>query len=117
MTMTATQELELVLFDGDNSHCYFDVDQCKDIAHFGMALGVPGFIYNHNLHEWFNENYEEIECYLNTWCESLGEHDSYIQWLSSRKDIDTHLELKQAAVWAYVELKCYDFLCENDIDF
>ena len=124
-TMTANNtDLELTLFGGGNDptvmQCaVFDVDQCKDIATHGMAQGVAGFIYNHNLYEWFNDNYEEIEEYLNGYVADLyctDEFNNYIQYLGSLGS-DDHLDLKAKAVWMYVECKCYEFLSENDIDY
>ena len=117
--MTIATAPELVLFDGDNSHCYLDLSTCKDIATHGMAMGVPGFIYNHNLWEWFNENSDEIESELNCFVEDAygDEYRNYIHWLSSTQDIADHLSLKQAAVWAYVEIKCYNFVLEHCPDF
>ena len=124
MTLSMTNtDLELTLFGGGNDptvmQCaVFDIDQCKDIATHGMAQGVAGFIYNHNLYEWFNDNHEEIEDYLNNWVDDnflSTEYNSYIQYLG--KDCSDHLDLKAKAVWMYVECKCSDFLIENEIDY
>ena len=124
-TMTAnTTDLELTLFGGGNDptvmQCaVFDVDQCKDIATHGMAQGVAWFIYNHNLYEWFNDNSEEIEEYLNNWvdeCFCSDDHKNYVEYLGSLGCSD-HLDLKARAVWMYVECKCNDFLSENNIDY
>ena len=116
-------DLELTLFGGGNDPtvmqvAVFDVDQCKDIALHGMAQGVAGFIYNHNLYEWFNDNYEEIEEYLNEWVEDTfgsTKYYSYINYLGT--ECGDHLDLKAKAVWLYVECKCIDFLNANDIDY
>ena len=68
-TLTNTADLELTLFGGGNDStvmqcAVFDVDQCRDIATHGMAQGVAGVIYNHNLYEWFNDNREGIGSYV-----------------------------------------------------
>ena len=112
---TATKEL--TLFTDGPQIARFDIDQCRDIATHGMAQGVSGFIYNHNLWEWFNENTEEIETYLNEWVENCCDQNvnSYIQLLGAR--CDDHLQLKADAVWMYVEQKCNDFLIENDPNY
>lgn len=114
---TKPAETELILFtDGPQQAC-FDLDQCRDIATHGMAQGVSGFIYSHNLWEWFNENTDEIESYLNEWIDNCcdGNVNSYIQYLGSK--CEDHLQLKADAVWLYVEQKCNDFLIQNDPNY
>ena len=117
---TTTEEQTLVLFDGDNSHCYLDLDTCRDICTYGMAQGVLGFIYNSNLREWFNENSDEIEDYLNDYIDGVygsSEYKNYIHYLASQHDTCDHLQLKQQAVWMYVECKCFDWLSIHDDEF
>ena len=122
---TTTMAPELTLFGGGTdptvmNEATFDLDQCRDIATHGMAQGVAGFIYNHNLYEWFNENSDEIEKFLNQLVSdshTTDEYKNYIHYLSETQDIDDHLALKAAAVWFYVESKCYNFVVEHDPNF
>ena len=113
---TATKATTLVLFNGENSNCYLDLDKCRDIVNHGMAQGVSGFIYNHDLIEWFDENDDEIESELNCYVEDIysGEYCNYIHWLSATQNICDHLTLKQCAVWAYVVIKCAEFVSAHD---
>lgn len=106
---------ELVLFTDGPQQAMFDLDECRDIANHGMSQGVAMFTYNHNLYEWFNENSEEIESYLNTWIEECGLGNSYIQFLAPK--CNNHLDLKAQAVWLYVEQKVHSYLVENDPNY
>lgn len=111
----APPTVELVLFEDGPQQAHFDLDQCRDIATHGMAQGVSGFIYNHNLYEWFNENSEEIESFLNDWIKDTGLAETYIQHIG--KQCEDHLDLKAKAVWMYVELQCYAFVSKHDPEF
>ena len=110
-----TMTKELTLFQGGPQQAVFDVDQCIDIATHGMAQGVPMFIYSHNNYEWFNENSEEIESHLTCWLEDNGFDESICVYFG--RTCDSILDLKEQLVWAYVEIKCADFLVDNDIDY
>ena len=45
----------------------FDIDELKDIADHGMAMGVSGFIYYHENTAIFDEHDDEIQDYLSDW--------------------------------------------------
>ena len=110
-----TMTKELVLFQDGPQQAVFDVDECKDIATHGMAQGVPMFIYSHNNWEWFNENSSEIESLLTDWLYDNGLCESLCSYFG--KTSESVLDLKEQLVWAYVEIKCADFLVDNDIDY
>ena len=113
--MTQTMTKDLVLFEDGPQQAYFDLDDARDIVCHGMAQGVPMFIYRHNNIEWFNENCEEIEDFLNQWVDdTYGSGNAISQF---GEDCSTILELKEKLVWAYVEIKCYQYLVENDPNY
>ena len=110
---SATQTRELVLFN--NEYYSFDLDQCQDIVNHGMAQGVSGFTYNHELEQLFNENHEEIEDYLNQYCNDIFGDGTYIQHYC--EGCMTVSDVKTQAVWAYVECMCHSFLCKHHPDY
>ena len=110
-----TMTKELTLFQDGPQQAVFDVDECKDIATHGMAQGVPMFIYSHNNWEWFNENSKEIETFLTEWLDENGFHESLCVYFG--RTCDSLLDLKEQLVWAYVEIKCANFLVDNNIDY
>ena len=87
-----------------------DTDQLVDIINHGMSAGVNGFIYHNELIESFNLFEDEINTYLNCKCDDYY-GKSWIQHLTN-VHIDCIDDLKQDAVWLYVEFKAYDILTE-----
>ena len=107
------------IFPGSESESVatFDVEQLCDIANHGMAQGVSGFIYTRDNVAWYDENEDTIEEYLSDWYhDNLGE-DNYIGAIAggstggSKYPVGSIDELKNRMVWAYVELKAHDILC------
>ena len=76
-----------------------DLDECKDVAEYGCAAGVSGFIYSSELAEFFDKYEDEIECELDSY--GLKYDD-----LLDTSEFYTMQELKEKAVWAIVELYC-----------
>ena len=114
--MTATVTRTFDILDRE-----FDVDELKDIVTHGMSAGVGGFIYTRECVDKFNENDDEIEEYLSDWYhDNMGENN-YIGAIAGDENnsysVGSIDELKNRMVWVYVELKAYDILSENDIDF
>jgi hypothetical protein len=77
-----------------------DLDECKDVAEYGMASGVSGFIYSTEIAEFFDKYEDEIETEL----------DAFGFKYSDLVDTDefwTMQELKEKAVWCIVEMYCH----------
>lgn len=76
---------------------FTDADEIKDVANYGCAGGVSGFIYYTETTQFFDEYEDEIYDYLND-CEY------------SMKDFvdqgSTITSLKNNMVWCVVELWC-----------
>ena len=95
----------------------FDVDELRDIATHGMRGGVSGFIYTKDNVAWFDENEDTIEEYLSDfYFDTMGVRN-YIQEIAQHTNPQSIDELKTHMVWAYVELKASEILCENNIDY
>jgi hypothetical protein len=77
---------------------FTDADEIHDVANHGCIGGVGGFMWNHEVAEFFDQYEEEIYDYLND-CE-LSMKD-FIQ-----NDGCTITTLKVNMVWATVELWC-----------
>ena len=109
MTATVTRSFDILDVE-------FDVDQLKDIVHHGMAGGVAGFIYTRDCVDKFDENDDEIQDYLSDWVyDNIGNGESSFKYFAPECEDIT--QLKNKLVWAYVELKAFDILSENDIEF
>ncbi len=93
----------------------FEVDELKDIANHGMSGGVSGFIYSTELMECYDKHEDTILDCLDAFADDLGEQ-SGTAWVikSFTKDDDdcfyTMQDIKEHAVWMYVELKAYEIL-------
>ena len=77
-----------------------DMDEIKDVAEYGMASGVSGFIYSTEIAEFFDKYEDEIETELDT----LG--FTYSD-LVDTDEFWTMQELKEKAVWCIVEMYCH----------
>ena len=77
---------------------FTDADEIRDIANHGCQGGVGGFIWNHEVCEFFDQYEEEIYDYLN---------DCDLSMKDFVKDSGaTITTLKVDMVWAAVELWC-----------
>ena len=90
----------------------FDTDQLVDIANYGMKQGVANFIYYRDNVKHFDDNEDEIEEYLSDFYHDNMGVDNYIAEIAHNSNPCSIVELKSSMVWAYVELKAYDILCE-----
>ena len=89
----------------------FDLDELKDIANYGMAQGVGGFIYTKELRDIFDEHDDEIQDFLSDWVhDNIGGDEGSFTYFA--KDVEDITQLKGKLVWAYVELKAYDCLVD-----
>ena len=112
--MTTTVTRSYTILDTE-----FDVDQLKDIVTHGMSGGVSGFIYTRDCVDKFNEFDDVIEEYLSDWYHDNMDENNYIGAISSNGTfpVGSIDELKNRMVWVYVELKAYEILSENGIEF
>ena len=76
---------------------FTDADEIKDVANYGCAGGVSGFIYYTETTQFFDEYEDEIYDYLND-CEM-----SMIDFVDRGSTITS---LKNEMVWCVVELWC-----------
>ena len=90
----------------------FEVDELVDIATYGMAQGVSGFIYYRDNVKHFDDNEDEIQDYLSDWVADNIGHDAGGSFAYFAPDVEDITQLKGKLVWAYVELKAHDILCE-----
>ena len=77
---------------------FTDLDEIKDVANYGCAGGVSGFIYYHETSEFFDEHEDEIYDVLN----DAG--------YSMKNFVDTGstiTSLKNEMVWCVVEMYCH----------
>ena len=109
--MTATVSRTFSILDHE-----FDVDQLLDIVNHGMSAGVSGFIYTRECVDKFDENDDEIQDYLSDWVyDNLGDDESSFKYFAP--DCEDISQLKNKLVWSYVELKAFEILSENNIEF
>ena len=91
-----------IMTDLYNALCdrFDDMDEIKDVAEYGCAAGVSGFIYSTELCEFFDKHEDEIELEL----DGLGYrfHD-----LVDTDEFYTMQDIKEQAVWVIVETFCH----------
>ena len=95
----------------------FDLDQLADIANHGCVAGVSGFIYSSELCIVYNENEDHIWEYLDEQADNMGENNGFrmvINAIERKQDTWTMQEVKELAVWMYVELTALETLTEYD---
>ena len=96
----------------------FDIDELKDIVNHGMSAGVSGFIYYHENVKHFDDNDDEIQDYLSDWLfDNMPGYDATGSFAYFAPECEDITQLKNKLVWAYVELKASEILCENNIDY
>ena len=78
---------------------FTDNSEIRDVANYGCAGGVSGFIYSSELFEFFNEHESDIEDVL---------HELGFTFASLVADPDdwTFQELREKSVWIVVEYYC-----------
>ena len=84
-----------------------DIDEIRDVANYGCAAGVSGFIYYHETEKFFDEYEDEIYDYLNDMDLSLA------TFVDSDSTIT---QLKCQAVWAVVEGWCQAQLMAHELE-
>jgi hypothetical protein len=87
----------------------FDNDELEDIATHGCSAGVSGLTYYKETTALFDEHDDEIQDFLSDWYYDCigGDEGSFTYFARKVEDIT---QLKNALVWAYVELKAQSIL-------
>jgi hypothetical protein len=94
----------------------FDMDALNDIANYGCAAGVSGFIYSSELADVFDENEDDIWNFLDEFAFDLGEKSGIqmvIDCITRDDPFYTMQEVKEKAVWMFVELFAVQLLQRN----
>ena len=110
--MTATSVKTFTILDQE-----FDMDALNDIAKHGCEAGVSGFIYSSELHDVFDKHEDKIFDYLDDYADQLGEKSGMqmiINYLTRDDDYYCMQDIKEKAVWMYVELNAVDLLLRNE---
>jgi len=92
----------------------FDMDALNDIAKYGMAHCVPGFVHSSDLHDIYEEHEDTIMAYLDEQAFDLGEDNGFRMVLNCMDrlgiEYDTLQIFKEHAVWMFVELSAVQLL-------
>lgn len=112
--MTATLTKTFTILDHE-----FDIDQLNEIATHGMSQGVNGFIYSSELHDIFERHEHVILDALDSYADDIGASSamSMITESIQRGDDEHHYtmqDIKETAVWMYVEMVAHNILVENE---
>ena len=110
--MTVTAVKTFTILDQE-----FDMDALHDIATHGCAAGVSGFIYSTELCEVFDKHEDKIFDYLDDYADQLGEKSGMqmiINYVTRDDEYYTMQDIKEKAVWMYVELNAVDLLISNE---
>ncbi len=86
---------------------FTDADEIKDVANYGCAGGVSGFIYYHETSAFYDEHEDEILDYLS---------DCGITIKDLCDENDTIAMLKNTLVWCVVECWCQAQDCVNEME-
>ena len=119
-SMTQTMSPYHVIFEAEPGYtdAAFTIEELRDIVNHGMSVGVPMFTYTKDNVAWFDENQDIIEEYLSDWYQDNMGEDNYLARIAESNDfIDSIDELKTRMVWAYVELKAHEILCQVDPNY
>ena len=91
----------------------FELDQLRDIAQFGAVVGVNGFIYSSELHDVWERYSDEVTDYLEDYADACY-GKSWESMIVDQLDSDdwTMQELKENAIWTYLELRAQEETAE-----
>ena len=106
MTATMTRSVDIL-------NRTFEYDELCDIARYGANAGVSGFIYSSELHDVWERYSDEVTDYLDDDADAcFGK--SWESMIVDQLDSDdwTMQELKEKAIWAYLELRAQEETAE-----
>lgn len=95
----------------------FELDELGDIATHGCAAGVHGFIYTIEILRAYDKYEDEILEALDQFADDLGEGNALKLCMNSveRRGMDpTMNNIKETAVWTYVEMTAYNLCIDNN---
>ena len=85
---------------------FTDDSEIRDVASYGCISGVSGFIYYHETIAFFNQHQGDIEEWL------FSDHEfTLVDFCKNAEDVD---QLKNAMVWAAVDLYCQERTIYNE---
>ena len=85
---------------------FTDESEVRDVASYGCISGVSGFIYSRETIAFFNQHQSDIENWL------LSDHEfTLADFCKNAEDVD---QLKNAMVWAAVDLYCQERTIYNE---
>ena len=85
---------------------FTDESEVRDVASYGCISGVSNFIYYRETIAFFDQHQNDIENWL------LNDHDfSLVDFCKNAEDVD---QLKNAMVWAAVDLYCQERTIYNE---
>ena len=94
----------------------FDMDALNDIATHGCVAGVSGFIYSSELADVFDKHEEDIWTFLDEHAFDLGLNSGIqmvVDYVTKDDPFYTMQEIKEKAVWMFVELFAVRLLQRN----
>ena len=95
----------------------YTLEELGDIATHGCSAGVNGFIYTIEILRAYDKYEDEILEALDQFADDLGEKSSLhmlINTIERRKMDPTMNNIKETAVWTYVEMTAYNLCCDNN---
>ena len=106
MTATMTRSYDIL-------NRTFEYDELKDIAQYGANAGVSGFIYSSELYDVWEKYEDEITDYLEEFAQSCLDK-TWEAMIVDTLDCDdwTMQELKEKAIWCYLELRAQEITAE-----
>ena len=85
---------------------FTDESEVRDVASYGCIAGVSGFIYYRETIAFFDQHQSDIENWL------LCDHEfTLVDFCGDAEDVD---QLKNAMVWAAVDLYCQERTIYNE---
>ena len=101
---------------GDSAQLVESFDKLADAFGYYQSVcsSVPQSVYDDGVELVYDtdDNEDEIEEYLSDFYHDNMGVDNYIAEIAHNSNPCSIVELKSSMVWAYVELKAYDILCE-----
>ena len=92
----------------------FDMDALNDIATHGCAAGVSGFIYSSELADVFDKHEEDIWNFLDDTAYCMDDKSGIQMVIDTiNDDFYTMQDIKEKAVWLFVELFAVQLLQRN----
>ena len=115
ITNTQNMDTETELFEILDEE--YTLEELGDIATHGCASGVSGFIYTIEILRAYDKYEDEIMDALDTFADDLGEGSALrmlMNQIEMRNMEPTMNNIKEAAVWTYVEMTAYNLCCDNN---